>query len=131
MHKINPDLLIGILVLDVDKWYYNAWARGFGTARMPVIAFSESTYSTGATKYILQAKERFKQIGAHAVLCPAMYLRKFPAREVASQLFYISQDTVGYWLFTTYGLHLKPEEEPTNDYPGRRGSTRSTWTPFA
>jgi hypothetical protein len=120
MHRINPDFLIGILSLDVDNWYYNAWARGFGTAKMPVIALSESTYSTGATDYLVQANERFKQIGAHAVMCPAIYLRKFPAKEVASQLFYMSQDTVGYWLFTTYGLHLKPEEEPTNDY---------SWTP--
>ncbi len=120
MHKINPDLLIAIPALDKNKWYYNAWARGFGTAKMPAIALSGSTYSTGATKYILQAKEHLKQIGAHAVVCPGMYLRKFPAEEIASQLFYMSQDTVGYWLFTTYGLHLKPEEKPTNDY---------SWTP--
>jgi len=120
MHKINPDLLIGVLVLDVDRWYYNAWARGFGTAKMPVIAFSESTYDTGATEYIPQAREHFKQIGAHAVLCPGIHLRKFSAEEVASQLFYMSQDSAGYWLFTTYGLALKPEEKPTNDY---------SWTP--
>jgi len=120
MHRINPDFLIGILSLDVDRWFYNAWARGFGTAKVPVIAFSASTYETGATKYLLEAKEHFKQIGAHAVLCSGMYLRKFPAEEIASQLFYMSQDTVGYWLFTTYGLHLKSEEKPTNDY---------SWTP--
>jgi hypothetical protein len=116
MHKINPDLLIAIPALDKNKWYYNAWARGFGTAKMPAIALSGSTYSTGATKYILQAKEHLKQIGAHAVVCPGMYLRKFPAEEIASQLFYMSQDSAGYWLFTTYGLHLQSEEEPTNDY---------------
>jgi len=120
IHKINPDLLIGVLLLDVNKWYYNAWARGFGTAKMPAIAFSESTYSSGATEYIQQAKERLKQIGAHAVVCPGMYLRKFPPEEIASQLFYMAQDSAGYWLFTTFGLALTPEEVPTNGY---------SWTP--
>ena len=120
VHRINPDFLIGVLVLDVNNWYYNAWARGFGTAKMPVIAFSESTYVSGATEYILRAQEHLKQIGAHAVMCPGMWLRKFPAEEIAGQLFYMAQDSVGFWAFSTYGLAMKPEEVPTNDF---------SWTP--
>ena len=120
IHKINPDLLIGVLVLDVDKWYYNAWARGFGTVKMPAVAFSESTYSSGATKYLHQAKEHFRQIGAHVKLCPGMWLRKFPVNEIASQLFYMAQESAGYWVFTTYGLALAAEKVPTNDYSWSR-----------
>ena len=120
VHKVNPNLVIGVLHLDRNHWFYNAWARGFGTATMPVIAFSEITYDSGATEYLLRARERFEEIKAHAVLCPGLYLRKFTAEEAAGQLFYMAQDSIGYWLFTAYGMALKPEEVPTNDY---------SWTP--
>ncbi|MBN1444666.1 MAG: hypothetical protein JW957_00985 [Candidatus Omnitrophica bacterium] len=120
VHKINPGMVIGVLSLDDRSWYSNAWARGFGSPEMPVIAFSENTYSTGADKYLVRTKEHFKLINANALLCPGMWLRQFKVSDIASQLFYMAQDTAGYWVFTTYGLVLPPEEVPTNHY---------TWLP--
>ncbi len=108
IHRINPDFVIGVYMLDGNNWYYNAWARGFGTIEMPAIAFSENTYSTGATSYIPRVREHFEQIGAHAVMCPGMWLQQFAAEDIAGQLFYMAQDSSGYWVFTTLGL-ARPE----------------------
>ncbi len=116
IHQINPDLVIGVFMLDGNNWYYNAWARGFGTAGMPVLAMSENTYSTGATRYLGWTRERLKQLGAHVVLAPGMWLRQFPVENIAGHLFYMAQESAGYWVFTTLGLWMEPEPVPTNDY---------------
>ena len=116
VHKINPDLVLGVLMLDGNNWYYNGWARGFGKPGMPVIAFSENTYGTGATSYIAQTRNRFKESGIHAVLCPGMWLQRFEVKDIAGQLFHMAQGSAGYWVFTTYGFSLPAEEVPTNHY---------------
>ena len=126
VHELNPSFVLGVLHMDRNRWFYNAWARGFGTVKMPVIAFSEMTYESGATKYLLRARERFQQIKAHAVLCPGLQLRIIPAEEVAGQFFYMAQDSIGYWAFTTLGLRLKPLEPNT---PYSAATTYSLYSP--
>ena len=116
VHAVNPDLVLGVLMLDGNSWYYNAWARGFGKPGMPVIAFSENTYGTGATSYIAQTRARFKELGAYAVLCPGMWLQRFEVKDIPGHLFHMAQGSAGYWLFTTYGFSLPAEEVPTNHY---------------
>ena len=110
VHAINPDLIMGGLMLDGRTWYEDAWARGFGTAQMPVIAFSENTYGTGATAYLGRVVPYFEQIGAHALLCPGLWIHQFPPEDIAAQLFYMAQDSIGYWVFTTLSLRCPPEE---------------------
>ena len=116
VHAVNPDLVLGVLMLDANNWYTNAWALGFGKPGMPVIAFSENTYGTGATSYIAQTRSRFKELGAAAVLCPGLWLQRFEVKDLAGQLFHVAQGSAGFWVFTTYGLSLPAEETPTNDY---------------
>ncbi len=116
VHAINPKLMLGVLMLDANNWYANAWARGFGTGAMPVIAFSENTYGTGATPYLDQTQQRFEQMGAHVLLCPGMWLQRFEVRDIAGHLFHMADSSAGYWVFTTYGLVLPAEEVATNDY---------------
>jgi hypothetical protein len=116
VHAINPDLVLGVLMLDSNSWYANAWARGFGAKGMPVIAFSENTYGTGATPYIAQTRLRFEQMGAHAILCPGMWLQRFEVKDMPGHLFHMAQGSAGYWLFTTYGFSLPAEEVATSDY---------------
>ncbi len=109
VHKLNPDLIIGVLLLDQLGGYYNAWARGLGTEEMPVIAFGESTYAWDGIPFMPSAREHFTRVGAHATVCPGLFFTQFFASEVSGRLFHMAQDSAGYWLFTTLSLMYPPE----------------------
>lgn len=115
IHEVNPRLSIGVLLLDYPNWFMAAWARGFGTPEQPVLAFSETTYSSGFSGYIAEALQRFREQGAHVSLVPGLWLSQFLARELPGHLVRMALPTGGYWLYTTYSLDL-PAEKLTGGY---------------
>ncbi len=110
IHEVNPRLSLGVLLLDYPNWFMAAWARGFGTPELPVLAFSETTYSNGFSGYIAETLQRFRDQGAHVSLVPGLWLSQFLARELPGHLVRMALPTGGYWLYTTYSLDLPAEK---------------------
>ncbi len=123
-HKVSPSFVLGCFHLDQLSFPRPSWVRGLGTKAMPVLALPESTYPSGATPYLVKIPGMLAAVGAHAKFAPGIWPRQFAVENLAGQLFYSAQgpaakygpqESVGYWMFTTYGL-AHPEFPPESDY---------------
>ncbi len=109
IHAVNPDLRIGVLLLDHRQWVFSAWAKGFGTRERPVYCFSETTYGNGFSGYIAKVQARFRGEGAFVAFVPGLWLSQFLPKELPGHLVRMALHSKGYWLYTTYSLAMPPE----------------------
>src|ERR1035437_3630253 len=99
---------LGVLHLDVSEPLQEGIALGFGTPQLPVLAFTEVTYSTGYTAYVEEAQKRFRALGAHVDLVVGIFQSKVPADKLAAHLFHGARAAYGYWIFTM-GTFANPD----------------------
>jgi hypothetical protein len=111
-HAIAPELMLGLLLGDYDTWCTDAIREGWGTPELPMIAFSETTYSSGYSDYIKRTQAMLAERGQHVVLCPGLWLKQFLPQEIPGHLYFMADGTTGYWLYTTYSLDTPPEKMP-------------------
>lgn len=97
IHQEAPDLLIGFLQY-LDNWFYRGFIRGLGTARMPVIAFSENTYY-GYNYDADYEYDHFKQNNQHALYVPGFWPRTIHPKSLGPQIYAAGVESDGYWLF--------------------------------
>ena len=67
LHRVNPNLLLCVYVLEIDNWFCRGLARGLSTPDLPVINFAEHTYyGVGYDRpWLDKTMGRFKDLGAN------------------------------------------------------------------
>ncbi len=103
-HAANPDFLLGVLLLDYPLPFNRAMAMGLGTPTHPVLGFSESTYSSGYTDYVLAQQQTFAQMPAHVLFMPGLWQQQFPSENLAEQYYACAANSAGYWIYTFESL---------------------------
>jgi hypothetical protein len=130
IHAVNPDLNLGVLLLDRVHWVAPAWARGFGTAQRPVFCFSEATYTTGyKSSYIEEKQNGFRDEGASVAFVPGVWLDQFLPSTLPGHLARMSFYAAGYWLYTTDSL--EPSVEKSTPPLQLLGSQSQYWSAIA
>ena len=113
VHELNPDFLLGVLLLDYPHPFMRGMAEGLGTARHPVLGFSETTYSSGYTKYVGAQQKTFASFPSHVLFFPGLWIRQFPTENIAEQCYACARESRGYWIYTFESL-----EEDVRNFPG-------------
>jgi len=103
-HAANPDFLLGVFLLDYPIPFHRAMAMGLGTPTHPVLGFSETTYSTGFTDYVLAQQQTFAQMPAHVLFVPGLWQQQFPSENLAEQYYACAANSAGYWIYTFESL---------------------------
>ncbi|HID06495.1 MAG TPA: hypothetical protein EYP10_05035, partial [Armatimonadetes bacterium] len=104
LHKINPNLLLCVYVLEIGNWFCRGLARGLGTPEMPVLNFAEHTYyGVGYDpEYIHAQIERFRSWGAYVFPAFAIWTLFFPPTEshfLAAHCYNLALHAGGYWVW--------------------------------
>ena len=131
VHQIVPNCLLGGYILDHfgqghdSSAFYKGTTMGWGTAELPVLIFSESTYETGYHAayakpdrpllrgtgsgsvfglgdhpgYVEHVKRAYKQWGAHAQLVLGIWINRVPDENFAENLYHMAKNTRGYWIY--------------------------------
>ncbi len=86
LHKINPNLLIGMYPY-VDRWVYRQIAGGLGSETMPVIIFAQDTYrAAGASGVPKQPRQYYAKQGVQAVHAAGLVLYRYRAKRLEPEL---------------------------------------------
>lgn len=80
LHRINPDLLFNMFVIDIGNWFCRGIARGLGLPDLPVLNFCEHTYySVGYDpEWLAKAHQRYRSWGANVLQGSALWDLHFP-----------------------------------------------------
>lgn len=116
----RPGVRLGALVLDNFHPVYEGIAVGLGTAELPVLCFSETTYPRGFGDYVTEeAPRRFAAMGAHVDFVAGLWQVKIPADAIAAHAYHCARSGFGYWIYTMQTF-LQPDYQslamPVEDY---------------
>ncbi|GAK57264.1 hypothetical protein U27_04229 [Candidatus Vecturithrix granuli] len=114
IHAIHPSLSLGFLGF-LDNWFYHGLIQGLGTMSSPVLVFSETWYVRGFTPEMFQEKKSVlgKPSPEIARYIPGLWLGRFFAKDLASQLYALAANSDGYWIFTADSLWDSSEMLPS------------------
>lgn len=120
VHTVNPGCHLGGYVLDVlygdgsTAPFYKGVIRGWGTAELPVLLFSEATYEHGYRTclnqegkvfqgdrpgYLDAFRRKLSEWGAHAEFVPGIWIQRIPPENLAENLYQMAKNTRGYWIY--------------------------------
>jgi hypothetical protein len=102
MHKINPNLLISVYVLEIGNWFCRGLARGLGTEGVPVVDYAERTYNSGYGDGVQRMADAFANWGAHVVNAGALWDRFHPPTAdgyLPAQMYNFAVRAGGYWFW--------------------------------
>ena len=114
VRKQYPDFMLGVLHY-FDRWFYNGIARAWGTKENPIMLFSEHTYSSGFSSYIPNTQTEIASKSIYAYFIPGIWISKFYPSYLTSNIYYMSEASAGYWLYTSYSL-WKDEDRLESGY---------------
>lgn len=114
LHKINPDLLLDMFVIEIGNWFCEGIARGLGEPDLPVINFCEHTYySVGYDReWLDKTHEMYRDWGANVLQGSALRDLDFPPTKpgfLAAHAYNLAVNDEGwlYWpgdnLYRDYG----------------------------
>ena len=111
-HAKNPDFLLGTLHPDIEGPFTRGLVIGLGTARYPLLGFSEMTYSSGYTDYIEKQQRAFAAMPASVLFVPGLWQQQFPAENLAEQYYTCAAHSAGYWIYTLESLLEDVSKQP-------------------
>lgn len=102
LHRVNPDLLVCVYVLEIGNWFCRGLARGLGSPDLPVINFAEHTYyGVGYDRpWLDKTLGRFKDIGANFFEGSALWDFYFPPTKsgyLAAHAYNLAVRAEGWW----------------------------------
>jgi len=123
LHRINPDLLFNMFVIEIGNWFCEGIARGFSLPDLPVVNFCEHTYySVGYDRAWLDGThQRFRDWGANVLQGSALWDIHFPPTRpgfLAAHAYNLAVRDEGwlYWpgdqLFRDYGSRFAYLNKP-------------------
>jgi len=134
LHRIDPDLLWCVYVLDIDNWFCRGLARGLSRPDLPVINFCEATYySLGYDKPWLEATtQRLKRLGSNFLQASALWDLHFPPTRpglLAGHAYNLAVRCEGWWYWP--GDRLYDDWNVTQSYQGRPAYVEDYWNAAA
>ncbi|MGQ9730344.1 MAG: LamG domain-containing protein [Candidatus Zipacnadales bacterium] len=123
IHRINPDLLLNMFVIEIGNWFCEGIARGMSLPDLPIVNFCEHTYySVGYDSAWLQkTHERFTTWGANVLQGSALWDLHFPPTKpsfLAAHAYNLAVRDEGWWywpgdqLYRDYGSRYAYLEQP-------------------
>jgi len=123
LHRISPDLLFDMFVIDIGNWFCEGIARGLGRPDLPVVNFCEHTYySVGYDReWLDKTHQRFRGWGANVLQGSALWDVHFPPTKpgfLAAHAYNLAVRDEGwlYWpgdeLYRDYGSRFAYLNEP-------------------
>jgi len=109
LHKINPNFLTCVYVLEIGNWFCRGLARGLGTPEVPVIDYAEATYFVGWGDRARKDLEKFRKWGAHVAYGGTLWYAGYPPAEphaLPAQMYNFAMQAAGYWIWPGQSLHL-------------------------
>jgi hypothetical protein len=105
----HPGLELGVFDLDRDSFVHRAMARALARARVPVVNYTERTYSSGAAP-ASQARAALAALGVSAPVVGGLWLKQFQPSELAPTVDAMLERAEGYFVFTTFSLWVEPSK---------------------
>lgn len=110
VRNISKSFRIGVTKLDQSNIFSDSLARGFAVPEMPVMIFSEKTYSQGYSNYIPDTIKRFSQAKIPVQFMAGIWQDRFDPNNLAEQYYYCAKACDGYWIYTMQTLNPEWKE---------------------
>jgi len=131
LHKINPEFLICVYVLEIGNWSCRGMSRGFGTPKVPAVNFAEHTYyGVGYDPaYIARQNKAFSDWGGRVVPGYAVWDIYFPPtrRTYLAAHCYNLALSGGYWFWPGCDLLTDDRGGTRWTYQGQPVATPDYW----
>jgi len=130
LHRIDPDLLICVYVLEIGNWFCEGLARGFSEPGLPAINFCEATYySLGYDRnWLDQTHQRFREWGANVLQGSALWDLHFPPTKptfLAAHAYNCGVNDEGWWYWP--GDDLYQDRGATHAYLNQPAYFEDYW----
>jgi hypothetical protein len=123
VHAVNPDFILGNLL---DPESLPGLARGFGTASMPALIFSELEYWGNVTGVPARVGQ-LRDLGYPALYVSGLWVQKVTPPQLTRLVSEAVPPSAGYWAFATDAFL----PNPTGDYTHAAGySNDDYWKAF-
>ena len=123
VHAVNPDFILGNLL---DPESLPGITRGFGTASMPHLIFSELEYHgnvTGVPARLTQLKDQ----GYPAMYVPGLWVQPVTPPQITGLISEAAPPSAGYWIWPAIAF----TPNPTGDFAHAKGYTDDDyWNAF-
>jgi hypothetical protein len=134
LHRINPDFLLNVYVLEIGNWFCRGMARGLGQPDLPVVNFCEHTYySVGYDRdWLDKTIQKFKDIGAHMLQGSAIWDMHFPPTKpgyFAAHAYNLAVRAEGWWYWP--GDRLYDDWNVAYSYQGQPAYVEDYWNAAA
>jgi hypothetical protein len=134
LHRVNPDLLVCVYVLEIGNWFCRGLARGLGTADLPVVNFCEHTYySVGYDRpWLDKTMSRFQSLGSNFLQGSAIWDLHFPPTRpgyLAAHAYNLAVRAEGWWYWP--GDRLYDDWNVTHSYRGVPAYFEDYWNAAA
>jgi len=113
IYAINPNLTLGILAFEDDSWFHLSILRGFSSAKRPVMAWHEDTYSGYKKGKIDHNRKVFAQLGINGRVVPGLWSLLIPPFQLLNHMEFATRDNGAFWIYqrATDPWILGPEED--------------------
>lgn len=130
LHRIHPDLLLNVYVLEIGNWFCRGLARGLGTPDLPVINFAEHTYyGVGYDRpWLDKTMGRFKDMGSNFLEGSALWDLFFPPTRpgyMAAHAYNLAVRAEGWWYWP--GDRLYDDWGKLLSYNGQAARQADAW----
>lgn len=110
LHRINPNFLLCVYVLEIGNWFCRGLARGLGEEGLPVLNFCEHTYySVGYDRpWLDRTIQGFRDWGASVIQGSALWDMHFPPTKpsfLAGHAYNLAVNAQGWWYWPGDRLH--------------------------
>ena len=130
LHRVNPDLLLCVYVLDSGNWFCRGLARGLSQADLPVINFCETTYyGLGYDRpWLDRTLRKFADLGANVLQGSAVWDLYFPPTKpsyLAAHAYNLAVRAEGWWYWP--GDQLYADWNVKYSYAGSPAYVEDYW----
>lgn len=130
LHRVNPDLLLCVYVLEIGNWFCRGLAQGLSTPDLPVINFCEHTYyGVGYDRpWLDKTISRFQELGANFLQGSALWDLYFPPTKpgyMAAHAYNLAVRAEGWWYWP--GDRLYEDWRNILAYDGQPARKADSW----
>lgn len=103
VRAVKPDFVFAVMP-GGEGWYFDGLARGFGSADIPMLMFSETEYFGGWSARSAACLENIRSKQLPVLLVGGLTVSAYNAEGLAAKVLELAEKCDGYWLY--YGESL-------------------------
>ncbi len=103
VHAVKPDFVFAVLP-GGDGWYFDGLGKGFGTADVPMLMFSESEYFSGWSTRSAEYLKNIRENNLPVLFAGGLTVSAYNAEGLGAKMLEMTDKCDGYWLY--YGESL-------------------------